>query len=87
MTTSNQSHKSMAAEKGPIQVAIVTVSDTRTAETDVNAHYLRAEIESAGHHLTAYHLIKDEPDQVIDVLESLAASKTEIIVLYPDELN
>ena len=39
----------MAAARGPVPVAVVTVSDTRTPETDVNGVYLRERIEAAGH--------------------------------------
>ena len=33
-STSTQQHREMATEEGPVAVAIVTVSDTRTPETD-----------------------------------------------------
>ena len=36
-STSTQQHREMATEQGPVAVAIVTVSDTRTPETDKNA--------------------------------------------------
>ena len=36
-STSTQQHREMATEEGPVAVAIVTVSDTRTPETDKNA--------------------------------------------------
>ena len=38
---STQQHREMATEEGPVSVAIVTVSDTRTPETDKNAVFLR----------------------------------------------
>lgn len=82
MSTSGSaaSHRAQAAEKGAVKLAIVTVSDSRTAETDVNGHYLREQLEAAGHSLVAYHLIKDEPDQVAGVLDDLAASEAQIVL-------
>jgi molybdenum cofactor biosynthesis protein B len=77
---STSQHKAFAAERGPVAVAIVTVSDSRTPETDTNAHYLRPLIEQAGHRVAAYHLIKDEPAQVTAVLEELARSEVRIIL-------
>lgn len=74
------SHRAQAAEKGAIGLAIVTVSDSRTAETDVNGHYLREQLAAANHTLVAYRLIKDEPDQVAAVLEELAASEAQIVM-------
>lgn len=79
-TSSSSQHKAKAAQQGPIAVAIVTVSDTRTPDTDVNAQYLRQQINDLGHNLLAYELIKDEPTQVEAVLEKLAASAVHIIL-------
>jgi molybdenum cofactor biosynthesis protein B len=72
-------HKSIAAERGPVPIALVTVSDTRTPETDTNYQYLRPQIEAAGHRLAGYRLIKDEPAQVEAVLDELAASEAKLI--------
>ena len=65
---------------GVIGIAIVTVSDTRTAETDINAKWLREQIGALGHEVTAYRLIKDEPVQVAAVLDELAESSARILL-------
>ncbi len=78
--SSSAQHKAQAAQQGPIPIAIVTVSDTRTPETDVNAAYLREQIAALGHTTAAYRLIKDEPDQVAAVLDELAASEARMIL-------
>ena len=36
-------------EKTPLTIAILTISDTRTPETDTSGDYLREQAESAGH--------------------------------------
>jgi molybdenum cofactor biosynthesis protein B len=79
-TNSSAQHKETAKQQGPVAVAIITVSDTRTPETDVNARYLREQIEGAGHRVTAYRLIKDEPAQVADVLDELASGEARILL-------
>jgi molybdenum cofactor biosynthesis protein B len=79
-STSNQEHKQKAREQGPVPVAIVTVSDTRTPDTDVNAQYLRERITQAGHLVVAYRLIRDEPAQVEATLDDLAASEARVIL-------
>jgi molybdenum cofactor biosynthesis protein B len=79
-SASSAEHRAIAAQKGPVSLAIVTVSDTRTQETDVNAAYLRERIEAAGHRVVAYRLIKDEPDQVESVLDELAVGEAQIIL-------
>lgn len=80
MSESAKLHKTRAQEKGPVRIAIITVSDTRTPETDKNAHYLRPEIEAAGHIVAGYRLIKDEPDQVAQVLDELASSDAQVLL-------
>ena len=60
-------HKNKA--RGPVAVAIVTVSDTRTPETDVNGQYLRQQLAAAGHAVVAYRLIRDEPAEVDAVMD------------------
>ncbi len=79
-STSTAQHKALAAERGPVPVAIVTVSDSRTPETDTNKHYLQAQIEHDGHRVAVYHLIKDEPAQVAEVLEELSHSEARLIL-------
>lgn len=77
---STESHKKIAAERGPVALAVVTVSDSRTPETDTNGHYLKAEIEQLGHRLVAYHLVKDEATQIQTLLEQLAAGEAQLIL-------
>ncbi len=79
-SASTQHHKSLAAAGGPVPLAIVTVSDTRTPETDVNFHYLRTQIEAAGHRVVDYRIIKDEPEQVGAVLDELTAGAARLIL-------
>ena len=61
-------------------VAVVTVSDSRTPETDVNGNYLRTRIEEAGHRVAGYHLIRDEPDQVEAALEDSTGEDVQIVI-------
>jgi molybdenum cofactor biosynthesis protein B len=77
---SSAQHRSIAAQQGPVPIAIVTVSDSRTPDTDVNAAYLREHITAAGHLVAAYRLIKDEPDQVASVLDELATTEARVIL-------
>lgn len=79
-STSTQQHREIAAEQGPVSVAIVTVSDSRTPETDTNAVFLREQLESEGNGVVAYQIIKDEPDQVSDVLDKMAETDAQVII-------
>jgi molybdopterin adenylyltransferase len=77
---SRDHHRAAAAERGPIPIAIVTVSDTRTPETDVNGSYLRAGIEAAGHRVVTYRIVPDEPDEIDRLLEELASGEPRIVL-------
>jgi molybdenum cofactor biosynthesis protein B len=66
----------------PVTVAIVTVSDTRTPDTDENRRYIEGRMSELGHVVAAYRLIKDEPDQVKATLEELAALSDVRIILF-----
>jgi molybdenum cofactor biosynthesis protein B len=78
---SAEQHRQYAGH-GPVTAAIVTVSDSRTPETDTNRHYLEPRLTELGHRVAAYRLIKDEPDQVAAVLEELAAMPEVQIILF-----
>jgi len=73
-------HRSAAAGGGPVPVAIVTVSDSRTPDTDVNGNYLRRAVAAAGHRVVDYRLLPDEPDRVAAVLDELAAGDARVIL-------
>ena len=78
--SSSDQHREIAAAEGPVSVAIVTVSDSRTPETDTNAAFLREQLDRGNNAVVAYQIIKDEPDQVADMLDRMAASDAQIII-------
>ena len=82
LSESAQQHKQAAAARGPVRIAIITVSDTRTEETDKNAIYLREAIAAARHVVSAYRLIRDEPAQVVAVLDELSSNTNSQILLW-----
>ena len=83
-----QKHRQIAAEQEEsVDVAIVTVSDTRTPEDDINGIYLREELTTEGHSITAYDIVKDEPDQIEITLEKLVGSKARIIIFNGGKLE
>ena len=48
----------------PVAIAVLTVSDTRTLETDTSGATLAERIIRAGHHLAERAIAKDEPDAI-----------------------
>lgn len=49
----------------PINIAVLTVSDTRTSETDTSGDILAARIESAGHVIATRNIVKDDADLLV----------------------
>ena len=80
MSESAAQHREKARRHGPVRVAIVTVSDTRTAATDANQEYLTTQLTAEGHEVTAYHLITDEPAEVERVLEELCSGPAQALL-------
>ena len=76
---SHAEHKSYA----PASVAcfVLTVSDSRTPETDTGGQAIRQLLEGAGHQVTGHALVKDEPAQVTaQVRAQLADARTQVII-------
>ncbi len=71
-----------AAGHGPVTVALVTVSDSRTPETDDNGIYLREQFTSLGHKVAGYRIVKDEPEQVEAALEQMVTTPGVQLVLF-----
>lgn len=78
---SAEEHRQKAGQK-PVTLAIVTVSDTRTPETDTNYMYLEERLEALGHTVEAYRIIQDEPDQVEAALHDLVAIPQVQVILF-----
>ncbi len=74
-----QDHRE-AAGQGPVPIAIVTVSDTRTPETDESGQLIRTLAEGAGHEIVDYRIVKDEPEQVLAALQEFAAGEARLII-------
>ena len=74
---SSDQHHRLADRHGPVPVAVVTVSDSRTPETDTNGIWLREQIEAAGHTPAGYLLIRDEPSEVERALD---ASRAQVVI-------
>lgn len=62
--------------------AIVTVSDTRTPDSDTSGKEICSRLEAAGHAVEAYRIVADEPALVRSLLEEYAAGgRVEAVLL------
>ena len=78
---SAEEHHEQAGD-APVTVAIVTVSDTRTPETDKNKPYLEARLTELGHRIGGYRIVKDDTNQISDVLIEMARNASVQIILF-----
>lgn len=74
-------HRQQAGD-APVTVGIVTVSDTRTPETDVNRKYIETQLQALGHIVGAYRLIPDEPAQVAAAMDEFCTMPEIQVVLF-----
>lgn len=79
---SANSHRKQAANRGPVCLAVVTVSDTRTLETDINGRYVREQIEASSNRLHSATIVRDEPAEVADILDRLAADDDVQVIFF-----
>lgn len=78
--TSAEAHRAAAAERGPVRVAVITVSDSRTPETDPNGRYLREQLSAAGHEAGEYRLVPDDPEGIEGVIREMTADHRLVIL-------
>ncbi len=57
----------------PLDIAVVTVSDTRTEETDSSGRYLQEALTEAGHRLAEKHICKDDVYRLRALVANLIA--------------
>ncbi len=62
-------HRAVGGEA--VGCAILTVSDTRTPETDTSGERIRALLTEAGHAIVHYAIVHDEPAQIRGHLDML----------------
>lgn len=65
----------------PLAVAVLTVSDTRTAETDTSGELLVARVQEAGHSLAARQIVKDDIYQLRKVVSDWIADEDIQVIL------
>ena len=65
----------------PINIAILTVSDTRTKETDKSGDLLEKRILSSGHVVASRVIVPDEKETITKVIKKWLANKEIDVVL------
>ncbi len=58
-----------------VNIAVLTVSDTRDLESDTSGDILAKRIEAAGHHVAARELVRDDVDHIRTMVKNWIGSK------------
>ncbi|MFQ4139685.1 molybdenum cofactor biosynthesis protein B [Nodosilinea sp. PGN35] len=64
----------------PVRCAVITVSDTRTVESDLSGQIIQTLLGEAGHRVSDYRIVPDEPGEIRPLCQSLAAQADAIIL-------
>ena len=76
---STSEHREKAKDQRAV-CAVLTISDTRTKETDKGGQTIMSALQSAGHEVAAYVIVRDEPTQIESQLRAwLGATKFDVI--------
>lgn len=83
MTTSGYfEHKERVEQEGvkTLRCGIITASDSRTLETDTSGDLLIAQLSAVGHTIAQRELVRDEADQITDLIETMIDADCAVII-------
>jgi molybdopterin adenylyltransferase len=81
-SASTEQHKAIAHKLGPVRVAIVTVSDTRTRDNDTGGDLIEDRVVKGGHLVVYRAIVKDEPAQIETLLETITTQTDARLALF-----
>jgi molybdenum cofactor biosynthesis protein B len=67
-SASTEEHRAEAPRE--VTCAVLTISDTRTEEDDRSGKLVRQHLSFRGHTIAAYRIVKDDAEQITDILRS-----------------
>jgi len=77
-----QAHRADARRFTALRAAVLTVSDSRTLETDESGRYLREALSAAGHAVQASDLLPNEEAQVLTrLVDWLGRDELDLIIV------
>ncbi|RBW71235.1 MogA/MoaB family molybdenum cofactor biosynthesis protein [Bacillus taeanensis] len=75
-----QEHKKEAPKI--VKCKVITISDTRTKETDKSGNLIQQLLEEGGFSISAYEIVKDEQAEIKEAVEAgVASNEVEVILL------
>jgi len=80
MSTTPDEHKHDAPDS--VRCAVITVSDTRTVETDTGGALICEKLEQSGHSVQFRKIVPDEPARISQTLDQLEADQDVDVILF-----
>jgi molybdenum cofactor biosynthesis protein B len=77
--TSAEQHRAAAPRHA--RCFVLTVSDTRTADTDTSGRAIRELLAGAGHEIVGHRIVRDEPSEVSAVVREQVANGAVHVVI------
>ncbi len=68
------------ARETPVRCAVLTVSDTRTEETDGSGRYIRSALAERSLPVTGYRVVADDPERIRAAISDLARDSEVILI-------
>ena len=65
----------------PLNVAVLTVSDSRSLKDDKSGDYLKENVLKAGHLCIERNIVKDDVDKILDILKKWISDKNIDVVI------
>lgn len=80
-SASTAQHRAQAATHPPVRVAVLTISDTRTPDTDASGKFLCEAFRAAGHEVVHYGILRDDPPAIRAAVQGLADGGSVQVIL------
>ena len=78
ITSGREAHQAAGPDR--VKVSILTISDTRTLETDTSGDYLAGALREAGHTLVERTLVKDDRDAIRNAFTRLLSGEAQVVI-------
>lgn len=77
----HQDHEQRAQQETPVtRCGVLTISDTRTPETDTSGALIRTLLTQAGHDVVRYTVVRDEPDEIEAQILACTAEGCKLVI-------
>jgi molybdenum cofactor biosynthesis protein B len=76
-----EQHQAAGVKYGALGFAVLTMSDSRTPESDTSGQFIREAVAAAGHKVVRYALVKDDPNQIRPDLQAALADRDVAVIV------